>query len=104
MVPILHHAGLGATFRLLTTGALPEDSVEGYGETLLRSRPTVLDDETLLARFKAAEVPSSPYAYAIDPSGETVLPLIEADPLANSPQSEILPDGDWVSLQQICAG
>lgn len=102
VIPILHHAGLAATFRLLTTGALPEQSIEGYGETLLRTRPAALDDQTLLDRFKAAEVPSSPYAYAIDASGETTLPLIEADPFATTPGREILPDGDWVSLQDIC--
>ncbi|MFT4149641.1 MAG: hypothetical protein QM656_05530 [Paracoccaceae bacterium] len=104
VLPILRHAGLAATFRLLTTGALPEESVEGYGETLLRARPAALKDEALLERFKAAEVPSSPYAYALDPSGEAVLPLIEADPFAAAPGREILPDGDWISLQDICAG
>lgn len=103
VVPILRHAGLRATLRLLTTGDLPEDSVAGYAETLLRSQSQPIADEALLTRFRAAGLPSSPYAYALDASGETVLPLIEADPFAGTPPRPVLDDGDWISLQEICS-
>jgi len=56
----------------------------------------------LLARFRAAEVPSSPYAYALDPTGETVLALIEADPWPKGPPRAVLTDEDWLRLQDIC--
>lgn len=102
VLPILRHAGLAATFRLLTSGSLPPDSVQGYGEILLRGLARPLDDQAVLARFRAANVPTTPYAYAVDASGETTLPLIEADPFATDRAPPVLPDGDWVALQDIC--
>ena len=46
---------------------------------------------------------SSPYAYSRDPSGETALPLIEADPYRDRPpERPVLDDTDWVALQGIC--
>jgi hypothetical protein len=47
---------------------------------------------------------SSPYAYALDITGETVLPLIEADPRRALGSREVLKDADWVRLQGICGG
>lgn len=102
MLPVLRHAGMIATFRLLTTGTLPKGALSGYGEAILQATPTVVDDATALARFAQAGVPTSPYAYAIDPSGERTLSLIEADPLRGSSAKPLMPDGDWVSLQGIC--
>ncbi|MFM2389166.1 MAG: hypothetical protein RLZZ437_721 [Pseudomonadota bacterium] len=37
LLPILTHAGLRASFTLLTTGALPPGALEGYGEAFLKS-------------------------------------------------------------------
>lgn len=102
MIALLRHAGLRATFTLLTTGALPRDAVSGYGETLLRTPAAALDEARLLARFAAADLPSTPYAYALDPSGETTLGLIEADPFRNAPPRPPMADGDWINLQAIC--
>lgn len=104
LVPLLHYAGLTATFGLLTTGKLAPEAVAGYGEVILREAPLALDEGALLDRFDAAGVPSSPYAYAIDASGETTLGLIEADPHRNGAPRPILVDGDWISLQAICGG
>lgn len=102
ILPVLRHAGLIATFRLLTTGTLPEGSVTGYGEELLKSEPPPIADDITLARFEQAGVPVSPYAYAIDPTGERTLALIEADPLRGVARQPLMPDADWVSLQDIC--
>lgn len=103
VLPLLRHAGPWATLRLLTTGTLPPGAVAGYAEALLRAPPPAVADEALLAAFAAAEVPSSPYAYAIDPTGETTLALIEADPLAGQGARPLLPDADWIRLQDICS-
>ncbi len=105
LIAILRHAGLRATFRLLTTGDLPNAAIDGYGETLLsRSQPPVAE-KALLDRFAAAGVPSGPYAYSLDPSGESVLGLIEADPFRAGPSDRpVLADADWVALQGICSG
>ena len=105
VIAILRHAGLRATFRLLTTGDLPAASVEGYGETLLRAHPAPVDDEALLEKFRAAAIPSSPYAQTLDPSGEATRPLIAADPFRDKPSDRpVLPDDIWVGLQEICTG
>lgn len=103
IVPVLHHAGLVATFRLLTSGALPQGALAGYGERLLKSVALPVPDDMALIRFEAAAVPSSPYAYAMDASGEATLALIEGDPLRGLRPEPLMPDGDWVSLQDICA-
>jgi len=103
ILPVLNHAGLTATFRLLTSGTLPESAIAGYGEVLLRQQGIPIPDDVALARFKAAGVSSTPYAYAIDPSGETTIGLIEADPLQGLIPEPLMPDSDWVSLQDICS-
>jgi hypothetical protein len=58
--------------------------------------------ENMLAVFEQAGVPSSPYAYALDITGESVLPLIEGDPVRTPRSAPILSDADWVRLQGIC--
>lgn len=102
VIPLLRFAGPLATLRLLATGSLPEGALAGYGAAVLRRPAEPLDPETLLARFAAAEVPASPYAFALDPTGERTLALIEADPFATGAARPLLPDEDWVSLQDIC--
>lgn len=61
-----------------------------------------MPEATLLALFRNAGVPSRPYALARDLSGETVLPLIEADPFPDGAPEPVLRDGDWLRLQSIC--
>jgi hypothetical protein len=103
---VLDHAGLYATFRLLTTGRLETAVLDAYAEAALTRPDPALSFEALLARFEAARVPSTPYAYARDVTGETVLPLIEADPAGAgaAPLPPILRDADWLRLQAICEG
>ncbi|HQY44591.1 MAG TPA: hypothetical protein PK450_10470 [Paracoccaceae bacterium] len=102
--PALRYAGFRAVFHILTTGEVPADAFRGYGETLLKADPTPLDPGALLKRFADAGVGSSAYAYTLDPSGETTLPLIEADPFGDAPPPQpLLTDTDWVALQGICA-
>jgi hypothetical protein len=102
MVPLLRHAGIIATFRLLATGALPAEAVAGYAESFIASPAPPPSDAILLAQFEVAGLATTPYAYARDPSGETTLNLVEADPFSNVVPPALLPDGDWVSLQDIC--
>lgn len=105
LVTLLGHAGLRATLTLLTTGDLPQGAVAGFGEVALRQSAPVLPDKAVLDRFAAAGVRSSPYAWFRDPSGESVLPLIEADPFRDrTPDRPVLDDTDWVALQGICGG
>lgn len=102
---LLAQGGISASLRLLTTGALPEEALRAHAEALLTDPPDALAVETLLAGFRTWAVRATPYAYALDITGETVLPLIEADPFAGAPPPPpILSDQDWLRLQAICVG
>ena len=101
---LLDDGGASASFRLLTTGTLTQKTLDRYGERLLVAPRPDLPDDLALGVFDLASVPSSPYAYARDASGETVLGLIEADPMAGQSPDPVLRDRDWVLLQGICSG
>jgi hypothetical protein len=100
--PLLHHAGLMATAGLMTSGTLAPTAVAGYGEVLLRAPPVVLDDAQILSAFELARIPSAPYAYVVDPTGETTLGLIEADPFRDGAPEPVMSMTDWATLQAIC--
>jgi hypothetical protein len=103
VLPALEAAGTLATLRLLTLGTLPSDALDGYGIHALRRAFELPDTEALLAGFARLNVSSRGFAYAVDPSGETTLALIEADPLGMQPPAlPILPDADWIRIQGIC--
>lgn len=99
---ILTQSGLTATMRLLATGDLPEAALQTHAADMLSVSAERPDDEALLAAFAAAEIPSGPYAWALDVTGESTLGLIEADPMAGRQGAPILSDRDWVALQGIC--
>lgn len=99
---LLAHAGLIAAFRLLTTGLPGDGALRAYAAHLLTAEAPPLDEEALLNRFREAGIRSTPYAYARDISGESVLPLIEADPFQGAAPDPVLSDGDWLRLQGIC--
>ena len=101
---LLTSTGPLATFRLLTTGQLDQSSLDAHAADILTATRAPVPDAALLAAFGAAQVPSTPYAYAVDITGETVLTLIEADPMAGQTPAPVLADRDWVRLQSICGG
>lgn len=99
---VLAYSGLWAALRLLTSGALPEETLNGYARHLLTSDHPRPEDADLLMAFEQAGVRSRPYAYAVDASGETSLGLIEADPYAQKDPPPLMSDSDWLRLQGIC--
>ena len=103
MDDVLDRTGASSAFRLLTTGGLTPEIVDSYTEQVLSEPRPSLTDGALLAVFAQAALPSTPYAYARDVTGETVLGLIEADPMAGRTLEQVLPDRDWVQLQNICS-
>lgn len=103
MEPLLRHAGLAEVFRLLTTGNLGEDALGDYASKVVRMTPATPDPEQTLAAFEQAGFPSSPFAYAVDVTGESTIAMIEADPFRSAPYAPLLGDLDWVALQEICA-
>lgn len=102
LADLLEASPLWSSFRLLTTGALGEETLRAYAEVLLTSEKHVLSDEALLGAFEAASLRATPYAYAVDITGEKTLSLIEADPFATSPPEPVMNDADWLRLQTIC--
>lgn len=104
MIPILNHAGLRATFQLLTTTELPVEALGGYGEVRLRAMPADLADESLIAAFEAAQVPATPYALAVNPESAQMIRLAAEDPYKGLAPSPLIPDESWVALQGICGG
>lgn len=102
MLTLMEDAGIIAVLRLITQGTLAQSDLHTHAADLLsRPRPAVAD-AALLARFADAGLASTPYAYARDISGETVIGLIEADPMRGQPPLRLLSDADWVALQDIC--
>ena len=70
----------------------------------LRITPEPLDTDALILAFKAAQIPATPYALAIDPGGAPLQALAEGDPYKGLSPSPLVPDEDWVALQGICDG
>ncbi|MEL6931778.1 MAG: hypothetical protein AAFO17_01670 [Pseudomonadota bacterium] len=99
---LLEITGVWSNIRLLTTGVLPQTALEQYAKELLVTARATPADEVILAGFAEAAVRSSPYAYALDVTGETTLSLIEADPFASSMPQPLMSDAGWLQLQAIC--
>lgn len=104
MLDVLGHAGLVASFGLLTSGTLPAQKIEGYGNTLLRKAPALHQAASLGESFAAAKVPLAPYAKWLDPTGTTHPELLAADPFKTEIAPPLLPDDDWIALQSVCTG
>lgn len=102
LLPLLEHAGLGATLRLMTTGHLPDGALRGYAQAVLTGPPAPVETDRLLDLFRQAGVPATPYARALDITGRTTAALIAADPVPEDRARRLLTDGEWVALQSIC--
>jgi hypothetical protein len=102
MLSVLNHAGIIATFRLLTTGELPEGALAGYGEAFVKARPAPPAPADLIPAFEAAQIPLTPYAEALAAAGQSTDGLV--DPFKGLIPSPLLPDSDWIALQSVCSG
>ena len=100
---LLDSGGVRSSFRLLTTGQVGDTALDRHAGVLASDTPAPVPEAALLAAFATAGVRASPYAYAVDITGETTLGLIEADPFArDAPPDVVLSDSDWLRLQAIC--
>lgn len=101
---LLDEAGVWATLGLLTSGNLDPGVIEAHAVELLDVGPRVPDAGRVGPAFAAAEVPLTPYAMDLDPSGDAVGALINADAYATGTAPLLLADSEWVALQEICRG
>lgn len=99
---MLAYLDIGASLRLLTTGMISENDLRKWAEHIVTQPRPSLSDDALLAAFTNSNVPTAPWAWAMDPTGEATLDLIEADPFAGQETPLVLSDDDWVRLQTIC--
>lgn len=99
---VLEQASVLEALRLLTSGDLPQSAADRFAENLLSQVQAPLVSEGILPAFQRAQLSTRPYAYAVDVTGETTLPLIEADPVRGENPRDILSDSAWVELQGIC--
>jgi len=93
--------GTRAPLTFIANGTLTNQVLASYLRETLTSgmaRPT---DKNLLSLFDTAKLTSAPYAYAIDPTGNTTAGLILGDPMQNKYHLQIT-DADWIDLQAIC--
>lgn len=104
LAPVLEAAGLSATLRLLTTGEMPTALLQDYAAALITTAPVRAGSDVLGPGFEQARVPLTPWAYALDPTGQTVQSLLSADWLSDGTAPTILSDGDWIALQGVCQG
>ena len=105
LAEVVRAAGLSAALHMLVSGTMPAQALAGQGTARLLAPAERPPDGALLARMQSAGVSSQPYARSIDPSGKTVLALIEADPYrAAPPTAPLMRDEEWLQLQRICSG
>lgn len=102
LASVLQAVGLRQTMGLLTTGNLPSDVLADYARSLTEADPTLADEDDLIAAFAAAQIPTTPFAFARDGSDAQTVKLIEADAFAERDEPEILSDANWIRLQGIC--
>ena len=104
LAELLDAVGPWENFRLLTTGEVSDDALDGYAEHLMTAPAYTPDTGNLLALFEASDVRATPFARARDITGESVLALIEGDPMQGKDTDPLLPDSAWLRLQGLCGG
>ncbi len=104
MQQLLDNTGTLTVLRLLTTGEIPQGALRREAGRLILAAPDPLPPVTVLSGFERMGLQTRAYALAVDPSGESTLPLIEGDPFPGGTEDPFLSDGDWLRLQGICQG
>lgn len=104
MAAVLKSVGLRQTVGLLTSGDLPSDVLQDYARAVTEADPSFPKDKALIRAFTTAQIPTGPFAYARDETGQRTRALIANDPFAERDEPVILDDADWVRLQGVCNG
>jgi len=101
LADLLKQAGLVTTFRLLTTGEIPNDILRQRANAMLNEETVATNAEALRRALVAAQIPQVPYLAAVDARTGN-MPDLGTDPMADQDIPLILRDSDWVSLRNIC--
>jgi hypothetical protein len=98
---LLQRAGLGVTFRMLTTGEIPADVLLQNAQVTLNAASLPLNNATVHNAFSTAQIPLAPYLSLLDTTTGN-MPDFGPDPLEGQTLPAIMTDSAWVSLQNIC--
>ncbi len=98
LIAALRYAGLFATMRLMSRGALPDDALQGYGLSLARATPPLPDTASLHAGFAALGISSAPYAAFAADAALAQMP----DPAPQGSAPPVLEDAAFLALQYVC--
>jgi len=99
---VLDAVGFRKTLGLLATGDLASENLADYARSLTEQDAAFPTDRILIDAFAAAQLPTTPFAFARDGTGARTAGLIAADAHAERDEPEILSDADWIRLQGIC--
>lgn len=100
---LLEDAGLGTTFRLLTTGDIPDPILRDAALAGGTHGAAAADPRKLRSALAAAQIPQAPYLTAVDRLTGS-MPDLGTDQMDGRVAPLILNDSDWVALQNICNG
>ncbi|WP_172330455.1 hypothetical protein [Mangrovicoccus sp. HB161399] len=109
MVWFLELAGPWHTFRMLTTGVVPQELMGQAADALALGQlppalvPGLADPDPVLQRFSEAELSSGPYGRSALPGGDAWIEMIEGDPYPGGTPVPVLSDADWLRLQSVCS-
>ncbi|MBE3639350.1 hypothetical protein [Mangrovicoccus algicola] len=104
MLWFLDRAGPWATFRILTTGLVPQELMGPAADALaLGQVPPLSDAAPLLRRFAQAELSARPYGLTAFADGDSWIEMIEDDPFPDGTPQPLMSDADWLRLQAICS-
>ena len=87
-----------ASLAILSTGRLRDVDLERMAEWVVAAPLTPVPEVDLLQAMDRTGVPTAPYGYAKDISGESTLAFVEN----NGDAAPVLDDTDWIALQAIC--
>jgi hypothetical protein len=97
-VAALRFAGPIATMRLLSSGALPDGALVGYGLNFAQTDHPAPDTANLHANFATAGISSAPYAAFAGNAALAQMP----DPAPQGSTPPVLEDAAFLALQYMC--
>jgi hypothetical protein len=98
LVGALRYAGVIATLQLLSSGALPSTSLQGYGLDLTQRTAAPPDIAALHSAFAQLQISTAPYAAFVASADLSALP----DPAPAGSQPAVLDDAAFLGIQYIC--
>ncbi|WP_108263360.1 hypothetical protein [Mangrovicoccus ximenensis] len=109
MIWLLELAGPWQTFRMLTTGVVPQELMGRAADALALGQlppgllPGQADPAPVLQRFAEAELSSEPFGRTALPGGDAWIEMIEDDPFPGGTPAPLMSDADWLRLQAVCS-